>query len=478
LPRLGPQLMLFSVLAGVLVPSSAKAQSKPVPPATIARVRVLLNETPPAVQIVSSSPVVPTVKKLDGPARLVIDLPNALISVPSKRIEVQNDQISAVRLNQFQKAPPVVRVVIDLLKASDYTSDAVGNVLTIRLRPAGAVVASKPAEPPTVPAFTRGEQPAVVPVSSATSGAVILAGSSLASGSSVTAGAETTVLHLGRGGEVRVCPGTSVSVTSSKSGRDLMLAMSTGALEAHYKLEASADSVVTPDFRILLAGPGEFHYAFSADAQGNTCVRALPGNTSSVIVSELMGDGTYQVKPSDQIVFHSGRLTAVDTAVPGKCGCPEPPVPVIRAAVAASAEVSDANLPQSIRLAPPDEQAGPVPPPVATSSLRASGSPPSQITLSIAGPESPPLPASRPNDVHVQVDAPLVFRASDPPPPPPAPVQEARRLPLGDSSPPQPMPIMVLPPPPPAPTPLQAQAKSPRRGFFGKIKGFFAAIFH
>ena len=477
MPRIGPQLMLVSVLAGVLVPSSAAAQSKPVPPATIARVRVLLNETPPAVEIVSSSPVVPTIKKLDGPPRLVIDLPNALMSVPSKRIDVQNDQISAVRLNQYQKAPPIVRVVIDLLKASDYTSDAAGNVLTIHVRPTSAVMASKPAEPPTVPALTRGEQPAVVPVSSGTSGAVILAGSSLASGSSVTAGAETTVLHLGRGGEVRVCPGTSVSVTSSKSGRDLMLCMSTGALEAHYKLEASADSVVTPDFRILLAGPGEFHYAISADAQGNTCVRALPGNTSSVIVSELMGDGTYQVEPSDQIVFRSGRLAAVDAAVPGSCGCPEPPVPVNRAAASAPAEVSDSNFPQSMRLAPRDEQAGPVPPPVATSSLRASGSPPSQVTLSITGPESAPLPASKPNDVHVEVEAPFVFRASDPPPSP-APVQEARRLPLSYSSPPQPMPIMVLPPPPPAPPPVQAQAKPPRRGFFGKIKGFFAAIFH
>src|SRR5512135_1464436 len=133
--------MLFSVLAGVLVPSPAKAQSKPVPPATIARVRVLLNQALPAVEIVSSSPIVPTIKRLDGPARLVIDLPNALMSVPSKRIEVQNDQISAVRLNQYQKAPPIVRVVIDLLKASDYTSDAAGNVLTIHVRPTSAVVA-------------------------------------------------------------------------------------------------------------------------------------------------------------------------------------------------------------------------------------------------------------------------------------------------------------------------------------------------
>ncbi|MBZ5600447.1 MAG: AMIN domain-containing protein [Acidobacteriia bacterium] len=477
MPRISPQLMLISLLAGVLVPSSAKAQSKPQPPATIARVRVLLNQTPPALEIISSHPLRPEIKRLDNPPRLVIDLPNALMSVPQKRIEVHSDQISAVRLNQYQKVPPIVRVVIDLLKPSDYTSDATGNLLTIHLRPAGVVVARKPVEPPTVPAFTRGVQPVVVPVSPGTSGAVVLAGSRLASGSSVTAGAETAVLHLGRGGEVRVCPGTSVSVTSSKTGRDLMLGMSTGALEAHYKLEASADSVVTPDFRILLAGPGEFHYAISADARGNTCVRALPGNTSSVIVSELMGDGTYQVKPSDQIVFHSGRLTAVDTAVPGSCGCPEPPVPVMRASAPSAPPIPDANLAQSMRLAPPTEQAGPVPPPVATSGLRASGSSPSQVSVSITGPESAPLPASKPNDVHVQVDAPFVFRASDPTPPPPAPIQEAQRLPLSNPSPPERLQTTVLPPPTPPP-PTQNQAKPPRRGFLGKIRGFFAAIFH
>ena len=441
------------------------------PPPLVTSVRIVHEHGAPAIEILSSGgPVIPEVQTLDLPPRLVIDLPNSRLGLTQKHIAVQKENILAIRVDQFQRKPPVTRIVVDLAAPYGYSWEGAGHRLLVRLKPAGDLSAGKkPSEVPTAASLTLGADPVVVPVTGG-SGAMVLAGSRLASGSAVTAGSETAVLRVSGGGEVRVCPGTTVSFTPSRTRRDLMLGLSMGAIEAHYTLRASADTVLTPDFRILFAGPGECHYAISADAHGNTCVRALKGNTSSAIVSELMGDRIYQVKPSEQATFHSGRIDKVDAEVPLECGCPAPS-PVMRAQAAFAPNVPDSELPERARLGGSET-------PVAAAkkpSLSAAG------TRLSSGPETAPRPASKPNDVHVQVDVPLVFntknRAASALP---APVQEAQNLRMEDSSVRQVHLDPVIESPLPdkkAKTGKPQKDQQERRGFLHKVKGFFGGMF-
>jgi len=295
-------------------------------------------------------------------------------------------------------------------------------------------------------------------------GSVLFAsgGTQIQSGSSVTAGDAAAVLKLRRGGEVRVCPKTNVSVAASPNGRDLLWGMNSGSIEAHFTLSASADTVMTPDFRILLSGPGIFHFAISADNRGNTCVKALAQNTASLIVSELNGDGTYQVKPNVQVVFKDGKVADPSPLVPPDCGCPPPKeVPVLTA---------EAKKPEPKAELP------------ATAGVASTGAPPS-LPASSSPANEPPAAVAVPStgEQHLQMEAPFVYEAGNPD-------MElnyvAARLRLTEGS-TLPRATVLGPPvskaePEKAATPAPvAEAAKPKekKGLFGKMGGFFSKIF-
>ncbi len=457
-------------------PASSDVQTEH--PAVVLRVRVLLTKDYPALEIVTDRPVVPSIHKLDGPSRLTIDLPNTSMSLQHKEIPINTDQLGELHLDEEKGTNQAVHMVIDLRKPLAYTWEAAGNRLTIRLQsaePATPSVAETPqqkspitpAVPPTLPGLTSGAQAGLVPVTPGGFGAVIFAGNRIEPGSTITAGTDTAVLSLGRNGEVHLCPRTTASVTTSSNGRDLMLGMSTGSLEAHYNLDSSIDSVLTPDFRILLAGPGIFEYAISADSRGNTCVSALPGNARSAIVSELMGTGSYEVKPTEQVMFHSGRLSAADHNMIGSCGCPTP-VPVMRASTPTGPVIPDSKLPSSVQLA---QGGNPTKPEEAEIGSGPESSIPAQVHPA-EGSETSAPPPSKPNDVQAQVEAPLIFRASDLPPAKTA--SAAKPKDSRDTSDPAVAAQRVVPPPS---TITITTTEKKHHGIFGKVKGFFKGIF-
>jgi hypothetical protein len=276
-------------------------------------------------------------------------------------------------------------------------------------------------------------------------------GTQVISGSTVSAGMQNVSLRLQRGGEVRVCRGSSVSVTASSTGRELMIGLSSGTIETHYQLAASADTLMTPDFQIQLQGPGNFHFAISADERGNTCVQSLANNTGSILVTELMGDSSHQVKPQDQVFFRSGKASNAAPVV-GNCGCPAPPA-VLRA---------EATPPQ------------PAPPPVSTppAKLQTAAVPVLPLPAPPASPTSAPPPPDVTGEVHVEVDAPFVFRASQPIPPPEAPYNMARiqlsSLPLLPAA-----TALEPPPEPPSPQVAQAAPKKKKKGFWSFLTSIF-----
>ena len=192
--------LLLGTLA-IVAQTASKPSAKPSAGANrIAAVksfRLIQEKNGPAVEILSTQPLVPAIQLINDPTRLVIDLPHARLDAPQKRFSIQADQITALRANQFQQNPPVVRVVVDLLAPREYTWDAAGNRLVVHL---GKTLgeASHSLEPQPVASVAPAAQPVVKEIRAAGPLAIVADTGNV--GASFTAGADTAVLRLSSGG--------------------------------------------------------------------------------------------------------------------------------------------------------------------------------------------------------------------------------------------------------------------------------------
>lgn len=154
----------------------------------------------------------------------------------------------------------------------------------------------------------------------------------IASSGSVTSGSRTTNVVLPRRGTLRICASTTVKLAADTSvpasgAPGLLMAMDHGAVEMSFANtpERNADVLMTPDFRILIGGPGASEVKVRLGREGDTCIDNSGKDAPYVVVQSLFDAGLYRVQPGQRVMFQHGSLREVVDNEQEPCGCPPPP---------------------------------------------------------------------------------------------------------------------------------------------------------
>jgi hypothetical protein len=156
---------------------------------------------------------------------------------------------------------------------------------------------------------------------------------------SVTAGDHPATITLPHRGNLRICATTKVNLTAdssvdagssdaqatspaSRAAPGLMMALGRGALEANFATGPNSDVILTPDFRILISGPGTAQVQVRLGLKGDTCVDNRGPNAPYVTVSSIFEGGAYRVQPEQRVMFQHGSLREVVDNEKESCGCP------------------------------------------------------------------------------------------------------------------------------------------------------------
>jgi hypothetical protein len=311
----------------------------------------------------------------------------------------------------------------------------------------------------------------------------------LGNGSTITAGNETVPITLSRGGELKLCPTTSVHLARDRSieaadDSGLMLGLDRGALEARYQTGKYSDVLLTPDLRILISGPGEADLSIRVSRQGDTCIDNRGPNGPYITVTSQLEGGLYRVQPGQHVSFLHGSLREVVDTEHEPCGCPAP------------VSVADAGTSAPVGAAPGHPVGGP-------SSTPADTAFPLAVSEGLAkAPMPPTTPVAEPGEVHAQVSVPFRYDgnlpavtdrtgtggggadlATIPPPSPsaPAPAPSEMPAPQPPAPPPGSAPVSSVMPAQQAaiarsPEPAQAE-KPPSRNIFRRVGRFFSRLF-
>ena len=216
--------------------------------------------------------------------------------------------------------------------------------------------------------------------------------------STVTAGERGAKMHLARGGEVLICATSALHVTAGKGAATdgpvpLLLALDRGAVELHMAVSAR-DALMTPDLRFGVRSSGVLDLRIRVTNNGDTCVENRGAHAPSLVIGDAFGDGMYELRAEQHVLFEHGSLKEVVDHESSPCGCPA--APVISVADAGGTGGSPAAA--GARVAPADQHPFPA--------AESQGLAPGGGTSGAAGPQAPS------GTVHAQVAATLAYDAS------------------------------------------------------------------
>jgi hypothetical protein len=149
----------------------------------------------------------------------------------------------------------------------------------------------------------------------------------IATNGTITSGTAATEVALPNRGTLEVCAGTTVKLAADSSVPStetpgLMMALDHGAIEASFATGRNADTLLTPDFRILIGSPGAANVKVRLGQGGDTCVDNPGGNAPYVLVTSVFDGGVYRVQPGQRVMFQHGSLKEVVDQEKEPCGCP------------------------------------------------------------------------------------------------------------------------------------------------------------
>jgi len=144
---------------------------------------------------------------------------------------------------------------------------------------------------------------------------------------SISAGDHAALVQLPRRGTVKLCASTVLKVAAENSrGSDetpaLLMALDRGAIEMSFATGRSSDTIMTPDFRILISGPGAADLKLRLGEHGDTCIDNIGSAGPYVLVSSVFDASNYHVQPGQRVMFLHGSLHEVVDHERESCGCP------------------------------------------------------------------------------------------------------------------------------------------------------------